>query len=208
MRLARAVFAAVILSAALAGPSLAGTVTDLQIGKLDSPDPVVAGSNLTYTITVQNIGPSTATNVAWSDPLPTGLTFVSLTAPAGWTTTTPAVGGTGTVSSSIPSLTVAASAVFTLVVQVSAATPGGTVITNVASVSGDDFDPNINNNSSANQTTVTAAAAPTPIASLADAAMPEPVGSPFSPLAILGFAVLLVGVLGATAVLAVKRVRP
>jgi uncharacterized repeat protein (TIGR01451 family) len=38
---------------------------------------VVAGANLIYTITVTNLGPSTANNVVVNDTLPTGATFVS-----------------------------------------------------------------------------------------------------------------------------------
>ncbi len=73
-----------------------GTSADLAISKSAAPDPVVAGQNLTYTITVTNSGPSTAASVMLSDPLPASATFVSLTAPGGWTCTTPPVGGSGT----------------------------------------------------------------------------------------------------------------
>ena len=50
---------------------------DLSITKSDSPDPVVAGSQLTYTITVTNAGPSTAHAVNVTDDLPAGTTYVS-----------------------------------------------------------------------------------------------------------------------------------
>jgi uncharacterized repeat protein (TIGR01451 family) len=42
---------------------------DLSITKTDSPDPVTAGTNLTYTITANNAGPDPA-NVQWGDTLP------------------------------------------------------------------------------------------------------------------------------------------
>ncbi|MBP9663810.1 MAG: DUF11 domain-containing protein, partial [Pyrinomonadaceae bacterium] len=45
-------------------------VADLVVTKTDSADPVVEGSQFTYTIRVQNNGPDTATNVTVSDPLP------------------------------------------------------------------------------------------------------------------------------------------
>jgi uncharacterized repeat protein (TIGR01451 family) len=43
---------------------------DLAVTKTDSPDPVRAGGNLTYTITVRNNGPNTATGVTLNDQLP------------------------------------------------------------------------------------------------------------------------------------------
>ena len=200
MRLVRIAGVAGILTVLLAGPVAAGNSADLVVGKLDSPDPVVAGSNVTYTINVQNLGPNDATGVSMSDPLPAQMTFVSLTGPGGWTLTTPAVGANGTVSATLPTLTVAAGVQsFTLVVNVGAATPGGTVITNVASVASNVFDPTPGNNNSANQTTVTAPAA----SNLPNAAMPEPTTG--SPLVFLGFGALLVSVLTTAAVLNRRR---
>ena len=52
---------------------------DLSITKTDSPDPVPAGSNLSYQIGIVNGGPATAVNVVLNDVLPTGPTFVSAT---------------------------------------------------------------------------------------------------------------------------------
>ena len=53
--------------------------TDLSLTKTDSPDPVVSGNNLTYTITVQNLGTMPATNVVVTDTLPKDVDFVSAT---------------------------------------------------------------------------------------------------------------------------------
>ncbi len=207
MRFVRVVGAALLLTAALAGPALAGlTTTDLSVTKTDAPDPVSAGSNITYTITLGNAPQAlTAANVEVEDILPAGTTFVSATAPAGWTATTPPVGGTGTVTFTIAAVTADSSHVFTIVVNVNPATPGGTIISNTATATTTTAETNTANNTDTETTTVAAAATPTPAASLADAAMPPSTGS--QQLAILGFAVLLVGVLGGSAVLAVRRAR-
>jgi uncharacterized repeat protein (TIGR01451 family) len=94
------------------------TRADLSVTKVDSPDPVQAGTPLTYTIALTNNGPSTAANARLSAPLPTGTTFQSLSVPAGWTCITPAVGGIGTVSCTRSSMAPDSGAAFTLLVLV------------------------------------------------------------------------------------------
>src|SRR5262245_41468501 len=100
--------------AALALPSLALGQADLSVTKTDSPDPVSAGASLTYMITVTNNGPNVAA-AELNDSVPANTTFVSLTAPAGWSVTTPAVGGTGTITATNAAAAVG-NHVFTLVV--------------------------------------------------------------------------------------------
>jgi uncharacterized repeat protein (TIGR01451 family) len=90
--------------------------TDISVTKTDSPDPVLPNGNLTYTITFTNTGPGDAQNVTLTDNVPVGTTFVSFTAPAGWTTTTPPLGGTGAVTAR-NTFAAGSSAVFTLVVR-------------------------------------------------------------------------------------------
>ena len=80
------------------------TSADIQVTKTDSPDPVNGNANLSYTIVVTNAGPSDAQNVKLSDTVPANTTFVSFTAPAGWTNTTPAVGAMGNVTSTLGTL--------------------------------------------------------------------------------------------------------
>ncbi|MBK8068624.1 MAG: DUF11 domain-containing protein, partial [Rhodanobacteraceae bacterium] len=53
---------------------------DLSVTLTDSPDPVVAGTQLTYVATLTNNGPSDAPNASISLPLPAGTSFVSATA--------------------------------------------------------------------------------------------------------------------------------
>lgn len=79
-------FAAVPIAAALAFAS-AGTAApgsaDLRIAKTDSPDPVAAGTTLTYAIEVDNLGPNAATGVTVTDQLPKNVDFVSASASGG-----------------------------------------------------------------------------------------------------------------------------
>jgi uncharacterized repeat protein (TIGR01451 family) len=143
-------------SAELYDPA-APVTADLSLTKADTPDPVLTGKNLTYTLTVSNAGPSAVDDAVLNDPLPANTTFQSLTAPAGWSCTTPAVGSTGTVTCGPASLEAGATASFTLVVKVSGAA-GGTTLSNTATVSSDEFDPtdpNTANNSATATTTVT-----------------------------------------------------
>lgn len=130
------------------------TSADVQITKIDTPDPVTAGTNLTYTITVSNAGPSTASTLAMNDTVPTGTTFVSLSSPAGWSCTTPAVGGTGAINCTAASLLAGGNAIFTLVVNASPSLTNGTILTNTATVSTTTTDPTPANNSATATTTV------------------------------------------------------
>jgi uncharacterized repeat protein (TIGR01451 family) len=50
---------------------------DVSIAKLGLPDPVPAGGHLTYTLTVTNSGPSTASNVVVTETYPAGFTYSS-----------------------------------------------------------------------------------------------------------------------------------
>jgi uncharacterized repeat protein (TIGR01451 family) len=51
--------------------------SSLSLTKTATPNPATAGTPLSYQITVSNGGPSTATSVSLSDPLPAGVLFVS-----------------------------------------------------------------------------------------------------------------------------------
>ena len=128
---------------------------DVSVTKTDSPDPVVVGNNITYTITVTNNGPSDATSLSLSDAVPANTTLVSVTTPAGWTRTdaVPA-GGTGTLTFTNPSVVSGGSSVFTVVVNVTAGTANGTTITNTANVSSATTDPTPGNNSATATTLV------------------------------------------------------
>ena len=123
---------------------------DLAIGKSDSPDPVVVGSPLTYTITVTNHGPSTANGVTMTDSLLATLTFVSAAASQG------SCSGTVTVTCNLGSLSNGSSATVTIVVTPSQ--PGG--VSNTASVTAIEPDPDASNNSATQVTTIVKQALP------------------------------------------------
>ena len=132
---------------------------DLSIVKT-APAAATNGSNLTYTITVTNNGPSDAASVTMADTLPANTTFVSESQPTGpaFTCTNPPPGGTGTVSCSIATLTAGTSATFSIVVQIALAAPLGPS-SNTATVTTATTDPNPTNNSSTAVTTIALATA-------------------------------------------------
>lgn len=127
---------------------------ELSITKTDAPDPVQPGGNIMYTLTATNNSGFDAVNAVVSDTIPANTTFVSFAAPAGWTTTTPAVGGTGLVKATKASFTINTSAMFTLVVNASEAAPNQSTISNTATIKSDTKDPNTENNSATATTTV------------------------------------------------------
>jgi uncharacterized repeat protein (TIGR01451 family) len=102
---------------------------DLEISKADSPDPVTVGDNLTYTITVTNLGPDAATNVVVTDTLPSGVTFVSASPGC--------VHSAGVVTCNLGNIPAGDSVTITIVVTVTA--PG--TISNTATVTSDTLDP-------------------------------------------------------------------
>lgn len=140
--------------------NIVSTEADLSIVKTDSPNPVQAGANLTYTIEVENNGPSDAQNVSFSDAIPANTTFVSAVQNIGpaFSLFTPPVGGTGNVIGYIPTLPAGQDAVFTIVVNVVPATPNGTTIINTATVVSTTFDPVPTDNVTTVTTLVTARA--------------------------------------------------
>jgi uncharacterized repeat protein (TIGR01451 family) len=121
---------------------------DLSLQKSDSPDPVVPGGALTYTISVSNAGPDPAINTVVSDDLPTGVDLVSATASAGSCDSKgrKVTCNLGTVTTLVP---VTATIAVTVKQNFK-----GTTITNTASVASDTTDPQANNNSDTETTTV------------------------------------------------------
>ena len=130
---------------------------DIAVTKTASADTVPAGSNVIYTIAFSNNGPSPAIPVTLTDTLPDQTTFQSLTAPTGWSCGTPNVGETGTITCTISSWNIYWTSTLSLVVQVNADAPEGTIINNTATVSSPASDPIPDNNTATATVTVSAA---------------------------------------------------
>jgi uncharacterized repeat protein (TIGR01451 family) len=128
---------------------------NLKITKSDSPDPVRLGQSLTYTIGVENLGPSPATGVTVTDNLPRRVDLVSATDPAG---SCAAQGGK--VSCAIGSLNPVGvnynGAPVTVTIVVVPRSTG--TIRNTATVKGDQKDPATANNKATATTRVIGAA--------------------------------------------------
>lgn len=130
---------------------------DLSITKSDSPDPVTAGSNLTFNISIVNSGPSAATNVVVSDLLPSTLSLVSVSG-SGGATCNAGIPGSVPTSCAFGTLANGASRTMTIVALVDPALAAGAVITNNASVSSATADNDNSDNLATTTTLVTASA--------------------------------------------------
>ncbi|PIE90914.1 MAG: hypothetical protein CR997_03400 [Acidobacteria bacterium] len=121
---------------------------DVSVVKSDDIDPIALNNgDVTYTITVENSGPSNATGVSVTDVLPTELTYVTATTTQG---TVSYNGGSHEVTVDVGDLTVGQSEVITVVVT---PTQEGTFTNNVT-VDLTQYDSNPGNNTADEDTTV------------------------------------------------------
>jgi uncharacterized repeat protein (TIGR01451 family) len=134
---------------ALSGNGLAQADIAAAIGA-DS-NRVKNGGNLTYTISVRNIGPTLAPDVVMTDSLPSDMTFVSSKASQG-TCSTPAPGTTGAVTCNLGTINTGATTTITLVVSVHS--PGVASVVNTISAVAQAPDANLSNNSATIATSV------------------------------------------------------
>ena len=137
---------------------------NLGVTKTDSPDPVTAGNNLTYTIQVTNAGPDTANGIVVTDVLDPNTSYVSSSIPCT---------GTTTLTCNAGNLVNGGSTSFTITVNVATGAPSGTTpgtssiggtctvgsqdLCNVVSVDAINDDPTAGNNSDSEPTNVLAA---------------------------------------------------
>ncbi len=124
--------------------SCPGAAADLSIVKSDSPDPVIVGQPLTYTLDVINAGPDAAVDVTVSDTLPAGVTFVDAATSHGSCSHS-----AGTVTCALGTVTLVLAMV---TIEVVPSSPG--TVTNSASVSSTTADSNPTNNTDSEETVV------------------------------------------------------
>ncbi len=129
---------------------------NLQVTKTASANPVLAGGSFRYTIQVVNAGPSDATGVTVLDALPTGLSFDA----ANSSSSCSAIGQD--VTCTIGDLTASAPIVQTISVLVASSLTRGTVLSNTATVSGNETDLNSGDQSSTATVTVNVSPDPFP----------------------------------------------
>jgi uncharacterized repeat protein (TIGR01451 family)/CSLREA domain-containing protein len=125
--------------------TVAKAKTDLSVTKEGAPNVVMAGEDVTYTLTVSNGGPNAASNVALSDPLPSTTFFVSSSASQG------SCSGTNVVICSLGTIPKNGVATITIVARLSST---GSV-TNTATVNGAETDTDLTNNTASAITIVT-----------------------------------------------------
>ena len=135
---------------ATAGLSFAASA-DLSIGKTGPPS-AVAGTDFSYTLSVDNGGPSTAAGVIVTDNLPSGVTFVSAVASIGTFTHV-----AGTVTWNLGSV-VPADPVRTLLITVHVLPQATGQLVNAASVTSTTADPDGSDNLANWTTTINAVA--------------------------------------------------
>ena len=118
---------------------------DLSITKTRSPNPVIAGTNLTYVIAIGNAGPSSAVNVVVRDTIPAEVSVLTVTPSVGSCTAGIPGNPLQPLTCTMDSLANGGSATITVVTKVNSAVPNGTVINNNATVSGVKRSNNANN---------------------------------------------------------------
>ncbi len=120
-----------------------GALADLSLTKT-GPAVIGPGDSISYTLTYANAGPAPATGVVVTDTIPAGVTVV---APVGCTLTG------STLACAVGDVSAGASGEVTVTGTVAAGTEGAT-LTNVATVEGDQGDPDPANNTDTLDTTV------------------------------------------------------
>jgi uncharacterized repeat protein (TIGR01451 family) len=123
---------------------------DLSVTLTDAPDPVIAGTQLTYTSVVANAGPSDATGVTLTLPTPANTSFVSGTVSGGGS----CAGGASVVCTVTGSMLPGTSRTVTIVMLVAPSAPEGSTISATITATATSPDPVPGNNSASTTTAV------------------------------------------------------
>lgn len=121
---------------------------DVAVSAFATPQQALLGGNVTYTITVTNRGPDSATGVVLSDILPSGTTLVSATSTRGNVAT-----NAGSITVTMGSMAPGNNGIVTVVVK---APSVSTTLNSFINVSSAQADPNLLNNSTVVHTIVSA----------------------------------------------------
>jgi uncharacterized repeat protein (TIGR01451 family)/uncharacterized delta-60 repeat protein len=139
-----------ILNLTVTGP--VPGASDVGLAMAVSSPTVIATSNLTYTLTVTNYGPSSATGIVVTDTLPPGAVLLRVpNVPAGTTLDTNTA---GLVTWSVGSLAKDATATLSLLVRINGQASAPITVTNLAAVTTTTADPNPDDNNASAVTTV------------------------------------------------------
>jgi len=131
-------------------PLEVGALADVSVVKTGSPDPVIPGEVLTYTIDVMNAGPSDAQNVVLDDEIPSTIIDPEFSIDGGVTFNPwPTIYDIGTLL---------AGEIRTILIRGTVASFATGIISNIANVTSSTPDPDLNNNTSIVNTEVNALA--------------------------------------------------
>lgn len=145
-------FLLLLLFVCLLAPLAAAQETDLLVTK-SGPAEAATGANVTYTVTLRNLGPDPALTVSLVDTIPEGMTFVSETNDGGFACTTPSVGDGGTITCTAEALAAGVTVTFTFVLQMPVESEPGTTFSNTATATTQTVDVNDENNTGTASTT-------------------------------------------------------
>src|SRR5207247_773047 len=130
---------------------------DLKVTKTAAAGPYIAGTDLTYTIKVENLGPSDNAGFTLTDSIPGSTSFVSATA-------LDCVHAAGTVTCTSPGLVNGASVTWSLTIHISSGyTDGGSLSNTGAIATTQTTDPTSGNNSDTAMVTALPLPDPLPI---------------------------------------------
>ncbi|HKF41721.1 MAG TPA: hypothetical protein VKG01_01345 [Thermoanaerobaculia bacterium] len=161
--------------------STAAADADLALLKTAVSGPfALPGATINYFISIRNLSATAASGVVFTDSLPGNGMLSSFTPPPTvpggetWSCTTPAIGATGTITCSAPSLSAGLSTVASLSVKLGPEAVDGTTIVNTATIAAESTDPDPTNNMATATVTVRIVKADLAVTNTASPAVVQP----------------------------------